>query len=50
MSMEYCHDCDRMIDLDYDEHYFHFSEKYKEAMKGGKNEWTRTRKSNRETM
>lgn len=34
MSMEYCHECDRMIDLDYTEHYEHFSDKW---MKGGKN-------------
>ena len=24
MSMEYCHECDKMIDLDYDEHFEHF--------------------------
>lgn len=26
MSLEYCEDCDRMIDLDVDEHYEHFSD------------------------
>ena len=45
MSMEYCHECDKMIDLGYDEHWEHFSpyekdRKYflelKKIMKGGK--------------
>lgn len=31
MSLEYCEDCDLMIDLDVDEHYEHFKDKYKEV-------------------
>ena len=38
MSMVYCPECDKMIDLDYTEHYVHFSDLYKEDMKGGKND------------
>ena len=34
MSMVYCAICDKMIDLDYDEHYEHFGEE----MKGGNNQ------------
>lgn len=26
MSMEYCHECDNMIDLDYDSEHEHFQE------------------------
>ena len=26
MSMEYCHECDKMIDLDVDEHFEHFGD------------------------
>jgi len=29
MSMQYCDECDKMIDLDYDEHWEHFKERYK---------------------
>ena len=32
MSLQYCFMCDRMIDLDIDEHFEHF---YTEEMKGG---------------
>ena len=35
MSMEYCRECDRMIDLDNDEHYEHFID-YIQQMKGGR--------------
>jgi len=28
--MEYCNECDRMIDLDYDEHLEHFEEELKQ--------------------
>ena len=47
MSLEYCEKCDRMIDLDYDEHWEHFKDKWDEIvaaiclkfkkLKGGKN-------------
>ena len=33
MSMEYCWECDRLIDLDYDSDHEHFSEEF---LKGGK--------------
>jgi len=33
MSMEYCEECDRMIDLDMDEHYVHFEQKYNQQKK-----------------
>lgn len=26
MSMVYCHECDKVIDLDYNEHHEHFKE------------------------
>jgi len=29
MSLEYCEECDKMIDLDYTEHYEHFKDNYK---------------------
>ena len=35
--MEYCRECDRMIDTDFDEHYVHFSERYKEVENGKNN-------------
>ena len=31
MSMEYCHECDNMIDLDFDDHWEHFKDKWKET-------------------
>ena len=31
MSMEYCEDCDRMIDLDYDSEHEHFMEDQEDA-------------------
>jgi len=34
MSMEYCEECDRMIDLDWNAEHEHFLEK----MKGGNNQ------------
>ena len=37
MSLEYCEKCDLMIDLDNDEHFEHFSDKWKQ-MKGGKDD------------
>ena len=40
MSMEYCHECDKMIDLDYTEHWEHFSEE----MKGGKENGNKRKK------
>ena len=33
MSIEYCHECDRMIDLDYDSEHEHFQEVEKETDK-----------------
>ena len=33
MSLEYCHDCEKMIDLDVDEHFYHFQI---QKLKGGK--------------
>ena len=55
MSLEYCHECDKMIDTDYDAEHEHFDEHFDEHfehflmkicnnfMKGGKD----GRKSNR---
>ena len=31
MSLEYCDKCDKMIDLDHDEHWEHFKDKWEEA-------------------
>ena len=37
MSMEYCPECDEMIDLDFTEHFLHFKDKMKGGKENGKN-------------
>ena len=36
MSLEYCHDCDRMIELDYDLEHEHFNDNEDKEVKNGK--------------
>jgi len=33
MGLEYCNECDRMIDLDYNIDHEHFRDRYKEVIK-----------------
>ena len=35
MSLEYCDKCDKMIDLDHDEHWEHFKDKWEDNSQQG---------------